>query len=295
MAKSAEEMNLTGSDTSARGTLFVVATPIGNRGDLSPRARQALSDADIVAAEDTRHTGSLLAALGLKAQLTSLHDHNEQEVAPRLIGELERGLSVALVSDAGTPLVSDPGYRIVRMAHQRGIRVSPIPGPNAAVAALSAAGLPMDAYCFQGFLPARKKARRERLEDLRDETRTLVFYESVHRINVALSDMSAAFGANRPAFVGRELSKLHEQCVAGTLGGLAAMADDGRIPAKGEFVIVIAGDEEGKHSTAAVDAERLLAALTPLLPGKQAVEVTAAVTGENRNRLYRRMLALTKA
>jgi 16S rRNA (cytidine1402-2'-O)-methyltransferase len=166
MAKSAKEMNLT------RGTLFVVATPIGNRDDLSFRAGQVLSEVDIVAAEDTRHTGSLLSAAGIKAQLTPLHDHNEQDVAPRLIAELEKGRSVALVSDAGTPLVSDPGYRIVRLAHQHGIRVSPVPGPSAAVAALSAAGLPTDAYCFEGFLSARKKARREQLEALRPERRT---------------------------------------------------------------------------------------------------------------------------
>jgi 16S rRNA (cytidine1402-2'-O)-methyltransferase len=282
-------MNLT------TGILFVIATPIGNRDDLSPRARQVLCDVDIVAAEDTRHTGRLLASSGIKAQQTSLHEHNEREVAPRLIEELERGLSVALVSDAGTPLVSDPGYRLVQLAHQHGIRVSPLPGPSAAVAALSAAGLPTDAYCFEGFLSSRRKARRDRLAELRLERRTLIFFESVHRIKSAIGDMSSVFGAERRAFIGRELSKLHEQCVAATLGELSAMIGDGRIPEKGEFVIVVAGDTGDRAAvTSAVDADRLLAELIPLLPGKKAVEVAAAVTGENRNALYRRMLEITK-
>jgi 16S rRNA (cytidine1402-2'-O)-methyltransferase len=282
-------MNLT------KGILFVIATPIGNRDDLSSRARQVLCDVDIVAAEDTRHTGRLLASLGIKAQQTSLHEHNEQDAAPRLIEELERGLSIALVSDAGTPLVSDPGYRLVQLAHQHGIRVSPLPGPSAAVAALSAAGLPTDAYCFEGFLSSRRKARRDRLAELRPERRTLIFFESVHRIKSAIGDMSSAFGAERRAFIGRELSKLHEQCVAATLGELSAMIDDGRIPEKGEFVIVVAGDTGDRTAvTSAVDADRLLAELIPLLPGKKAVEVAAAVTGENRNALYRRMLEITK-
>jgi len=282
-------MNLT------TGILFVIATPIGNRDDLSPRARQVLRDVDIVAAEDTRHTGRLLASSGIKAQQTSLHEHNEREVAPRLIEELERGLSVALVSDAGTPLVSDPGYRLVQLAHQHGIRVSPLPGPSAAVAALSAAGLPTDAYCFEGFLSSRRKARRDRLAELRLERRTLIFFESVHRIKSAIGDMSSVFGAERRAFIGRELSKLHEQCVAATLGELSAMIGDGRIPEKGEFVIVVAGDTGDRAAvTSAVDADRLLAELIPLLPGKKAVEVAAAVTGENRNALYRRMLEITK-
>jgi 16S rRNA (cytidine1402-2'-O)-methyltransferase len=282
-------MNLT------KGTLFVVATPIGNRDDLSPRARAVLSDVAIVAAEDTRHTGRLLTSFGIAARQTSLHEHNESEVAPRLIEDLENGLSIALVSDAGTPLVSDPGYRFVRLAHRHGIRVSPVPGPSAAVAALSAAGLPTDAYCFEGFLSSRQKARRDRLEELRPEKRTLIFYESVHRIKSAVADMSSAFGAGRRAFIGRELSKLHEQCIAATLGELTAMIDDGRIPAKGEFVIVVAGDSgDTSAATSVVDAERLLIELIPLLPGKKAVEVTAAVTGENRNALYRRMLEITK-
>ena len=277
------------------GTLFVVATPIGNLEDLSPRARKVLSDVDIVAAEDTRHTGRLLAAFGIKARQTSLHEHNEEEVTEALVREIESGSSVALVSDAGTPLVSDPGYRLVRAAHEHGITVSPLPGPCAGIAALSASGLATDRFCFEGFLSSRAHARRDRLEALFREPRTMVFYASVHRVKGAVADMCAAFGEGRRAFVGRELSKLHEQCVAATLGELQAMFDADAIPLKGEFVIAVEGAAGTPVSAAAIDADRLLSELIPLVPGKKAVEVTAAVTGENRNALYRRMLELSKA
>jgi 16S rRNA (cytidine1402-2'-O)-methyltransferase len=274
-----------------KGTLFVVATPIGNRDDLSPRARQLLSEVDLVAAEDTRRTGTLLRYFGIEARQTPLHEHNEQDVLAALIAELEKGLSIALVSDAGTPLVSDPGYRLVRRAHERGIRVSPVPGPSAAVAALSAAGLPTDAWCFEGFLPFRQKARRDRLETLRDEPRTLIFYESVHRIKGSMADLAAALGASRRAFIGRELSKLHEQCVAATLGELQAMIDDGRIPVKGEFVVAVEGSG-GKAKAPGIDVDRLLTELLAVVPGRKAVEIAAAVSGESKNALYRKMLRI---
>jgi 16S rRNA (cytidine1402-2'-O)-methyltransferase len=281
-------MNLTS------GTLYIVATPIGNLDDLSPRARQVLSAVDIVAAEDTRHTGRLLKSFGIKTRQTPLHEHNEQDVALSLVAQLEAGSSVALVSDAGTPLVSDPGYRLVRMAHEHGIRVSPVPGPSAAVAALSAAGLPTDAFCFEGFLPARRQPRLDRLEALRHEPRTLIFYESVHRVKALFADLASVLGDARRAFVGRELSKLHEQCVAGAVGELRAMLEDGRIPAKGEFVVVTEGDKAARTASASeLDADRLLAELVLAVPGKKAVEIAAAVTGRNRNALYRRMLALS--
>ena len=283
-------MNLT------RGTLFVVATPIGNLEDLSPRARKVLSQVDIIAAEDTRHTGRLLAAFGIKARQTSLHEHNEEEMTRSLVAEIESGCSVALVSDAGTPLVSDPGYRLVRVAHEKGITVSPVPGPSAAIAALSASGLATDRFCFEGFLSSRGQARRERLQALVPEPRTMVFYESVHRVQGAVADLSAAFGEGRRAFIGRELSKLHEQCVPATLGELQAMLDDGRIPLKGEFVIAVEGVASAHAASASrIDADRLLSELIRLVPGKKAVEVTAAVTGENRNALYRKMLELSKS
>ena len=176
------------------GNLYVVATPIGNLEDLTPRARQTLAEVDLIAAEDTRHTGRLLSHIGVKTPLLALHDHNEEEVVPRVIAALEKGQSVALVSDAGTPLVSDPGFRLVRAAHQGEITVSPIPGASALTAALSAAGLPTDRFCFEGFPPSKRAARRAWLEALSHEERTIVLYESVHRIHDCLEDLAQVFG-----------------------------------------------------------------------------------------------------
>jgi len=202
------------------GTLFIVATPIGNLEDLAPRARQTLANVDLIAAEDTRRTGRLLSHFGIKTRLYALHDHNEEESAESLVAELANGRSVALVSDAGTPLLSDPGYRLVRAAHRDGVPVSPIPGPSALTTALSVAGLPTDRFCFEGFLPAKAKARRAVLVSLVNEPRTMIFYESVHRIEKTLEDLVSIFGAGRPAFVGRELSKVYEQCVQARLDEL---------------------------------------------------------------------------
>ncbi|MGI9206076.1 MAG: 16S rRNA (cytidine(1402)-2'-O)-methyltransferase [Woeseiaceae bacterium] len=274
------------------GTLFVVATPIGNLDDLSPRARQVLDAVDLIAAEDTRVTGRLLSHFGINCRQIALHEHNEESVATRIIEDLRNGSSVALVSDAGTPLISDPGFRLLRAAHSAGVRVAPIPGPSAFVSALSASGLPTDRFVFEGFLPAKKAARQKRLKALASETRTAVFYESVHRIEATLADLIDSHGANRQAFIGRELTKMHEQCVAGDLATLAVMLADGRIVRKGEFVLAVAGSGEGSAEKDEVSVERLLAALVDALPGKQAVSIAVAVTGHNKNDLYRRMLAL---
>lgn len=274
------------------GSLFIVATPIGNLEDLSPRARRILAEADVIAAEDTRHTGRLLKHFGIETPLFALHDYNEREATDTLLERLGRGAAVALVSDAGTPLVSDPGYRLVAEARQHGIRVSPLPGPSAAVAALSVAGLPTDRYCFEGFLPAKRGARRERLAALRAEPRTMVFYVAVHRVRAVLEDLAAAFGDAREAFLGRELTKLHEQCVAATLGDLADRAGTGEIPAKGEFVVVVAGNPAGAEPPG-IPADRLLAALVEVLPGRQAASIVAEVCRVSRNEVYRRMLELS--
>lgn len=272
------------------GTLYIVATPIGNLEDLAPRARQILDSVDLVAAEDTRHTGRLLSHFGIDTPQFALHDHNEQQLAEQLVIRLQAGESIALVSDAGTPLVSDPGYRLVKLAHDRGITVSPVPGASALTAALSAAGLPTDRFCFEGFLPAKSKARRDALSALENETRTLVFYESVHRIADSLADMVEVFGENREAFIGRELSKLHEQCVQGPLAGLAGMLATGEIVGKGEFVIVVRGASQ--PGSAAVDVDRLLAGLSGKLPDKEIAKVVASATGAKRNTLYQRLLEL---
>ena len=184
-----------------QGTLFVVATPIGNREDLSPRARQVLSQVDLIAAEDTRHTGRLLSHFGINARLLALHDHNEEQQVPVIIDRLRNGESVALVSDAGTPLISDPGYRLLSAAHAAGLTTSPIPGPSAVISALSVAGLPSDAFVFEGFLPAKAQARKARLAALAGERRTLILLESVHKIRSTIPDLVESMGADRAAFV----------------------------------------------------------------------------------------------
>jgi len=272
------------------GKLFIVATPIGNLEDMTPRARQTLAEVDLIAAEDTRHTGRLLSHFGVKSRLLALHDHNEEQVVSKLVAALRSGQSIALVSDAGTPLVSDPGYRLVQAAHASGIAVSPIPGPSAVTAALSVAGLPTDRFCFEGFLPAKKAARRSALKTLGRETRTLVFYESVHRIADVLADLCDAFGRERAAFVGRELTKMHEQCVQDTLGSLRDKIADGSIVGKGEFVIVVAGGHELAESSLEID--RLLQALAAHLSARDAARVAAEATGLKRNDLYKRLLSI---
>ena len=272
------------------GTLFIVATPIGNLEDLSPRARQTLADVDLIAAEDTRHTGRLLSHFSIKTPLFALHDHNEDKVVESLISDLADGKSIALVSDAGTPLISDPGYRLVSTAHSRSIRVAPIAGASAATAALSAAGLPTDRFCFEGFLPAKQKARKDRLAELSRETRTIVLYESVHRIRASMADLVDEFGPSRKAFLGRELTKMHEQCVQATSSELLRQLDDGTIVAKGEFVIIVTGADD--EQTSSLDVDRLLIELSEHLPGKDIAKLVARVTGESRNSLYERLLHL---
>jgi 16S rRNA (cytidine1402-2'-O)-methyltransferase len=270
------------------GTLFVVATPIGNLEDLSPRTRQTLAEVDLVAAEDTRHTGRLLSHLGVKTRQIALHEHNEERAVAAVIEQLKHGKSVALVSDAGTPLVSDPGYRLVRAAHENGIKVTPVPGPSAVTAALSICGLPTDRFAFEGFPPAKKAARRKWLQARAADERTLVFFEAVHRIAATLADMVDAFGADREAFLGRELTKLHEQCVVGSLGELLDDVGGGTIASKGEFVVAVRGASGPAGSSLEVD--RLLAELLELVPARQAAAIAARITGGRRNALYERIL-----
>ena len=272
------------------GTLFVVATPIGNLEDLSPRARQTLAKVDVIAAEDTRHTGRLLSHLGLKKRQIALHEHNEARAAQALMEHLSDGRSVALVSDAGTPLVSDPGYRLVQAAHAGGIPVSPVPGPSAVTAALSVSGLPTDRFGFEGFPPAKSAARRKWLQARAADDRTLLFFEAVHRIAETLADMVDVFGADRAAFLGRELTKLHEQCRRASLGELLTEVSDGTIPSRGEFVIAIHGSTRTGGSS--LDVDRLLAELLQVVSAKQAAAIAARLTGGRRNALYERILEL---
>ncbi|GAB2493708.1 16S rRNA (cytidine(1402)-2'-O)-methyltransferase [Pseudoxanthomonas sangjuensis] len=267
------------------GTLFIVATPIGNLADLSPRALETLRQADAVCAEDTRHTRQLLAHFGIERPLLALHEHNEGEIAERIVARLLNGESLALVSDAGTPLVSDPGFRLVRAARAAGVRVSPVPGPSALIAALSVAGLPSDRFAFEGFLPAKASARREQLAALAGETRTLVFYESAHRIAESLADLRAAFGDERPAVVARELTKLFETVLDGTLAQLQAKVEADANQRKGEFAIVVqgAGDDEGAKIA---EGRRIYALLNEHLPPSTAAKLAAEISGAPRKALY---------
>ena len=274
------------------GTLYVVATPIGNLDDLTSRAREALAQVDLVAAEDTRHTGRLLSSIGAKPALLALHDHNEEQACGSVMDALRDGKDVALVSDAGTPLISDPGYRLVRAAHADNVRVVPIPGASAVTSALSAAGLATDRFCFEGFPPAKRAARRKWLAALAKEQRTIVFYESVHRMADCLADMADIFGADREAFMGRELTKLHEQCVQASLGELRRRIDSGEIPLKGEFVIVVSG--AAADDTPAVDVDRLLTLLVDSLSPKDAARIAAELTGQKKNALYDRIIELKR-
>ena len=266
-------------------TLHVVATPIGNLGDLSPRAQQVLRGVDAVCAEDTRHTRQLLAHFGIGTPLLALHEHNEQQLAERLVARLLAGESLALVSDAGTPLVSDPGYRLVRAARAAGVKVSPVAGPSALVAALSVAGLPSDRFTFEGFLPAKASARRERLAALAGEPRTLVFYESSHRIEESLADLRAAFGDDRPAVLARELTKLFETVLDGTLADLHARVAADADQRKGEFVLVVQGVGEDVDAKLA-EGRRVHAVLARQLPPSTAAKLAAEITGAPRKALY---------
>ena len=269
----------------ARGKLFVVATPIGNLDDLTPRAREVLATADVIAAEDTRHTRGLLSRIGVETRLIAYHEHNERERVAELLERLSSGAIVALVSDAGTPLISDPGWRLVHAAREQGIDVVPVPGPSAAIAALCAAGLPTDRFVFEGFLPRSDGARAARLRELRSERRTLVFYEAVHRLPETLAALVEHFGADREAVVARELTKVHEQIRSGKLGELAASlgAD---VPLLGEFVLVVAGSS----SDAAPDTTRareIYATLAAEVDPSKALQLTSTLTGISRNELYK--------
>ena len=265
--------------------LHVVATPIGNLGDLSPRARQVLAEVAAICAEDTRRSGQLLAHFGIATPLLALHEHNEQQLAQRLVARLLAGDSLALVSGAGTPLVSDPGYRLVQAARAAGIRVSPVPGPCALIAALSVAGLPSDRFAFEGFLPAKASARRERLAALAGETRTLVFYESAHRIEESLADLCAAFGGERPAVLARELTKLFETVLDGTLANLQSRVQADPDQRKGEFVLVVQGMGEDADAKLA-EGRRVHAILARQLPPSAAAKLAAEITGAPRKALY---------
>ena len=280
------------------GRLYVVATPIGNLGDLSERAREILRSVSLIAAEDTRHTGVLLKHFGIQTPQVSLHEHNEQQRSGGIIERLRQGASVALVSDAGTPAINDPGFELVRAAAAAGCEILAVPGPCAAIAALSIGGLPTDRFCFEGFLPARGAARRKRLQSLAAEARTLVLYEAPHRVRETLEDCAAVFGAERNATVAREITKLHETTYRGSLRDLLERAGSDADFGRGEIVLLIAGlpqapaDEEGGADGHGGALDRVLRILLAELPLRQAAQLAAQIVDARGNEAYKRALQL---
>ena len=267
--------------------LYIVATPIGNLGDISQRALEVLSKADIIAAEDTRHSAKLLQHYHISTPLIPYHDHGDENQTRRLLEKLRAGKSVALISDAGTPLISDPGYKLVRDVRAEGFEIVPIPGACALIAALSAAGLPTDKFSFEGFPPAKESARRSTFENLVKSTYTLAFYESPHRIADSLRDMCAIFGQEREAVLARELSKSFETFLCGTLAELVAKVASDPNQSRGEIVVLIRGAREVVLQEGISDqAQTILKVLLQELPVKQAASIAAKLSGEKKNRLY---------
>lgn len=272
------------------GTLYVVATPIGNLADMVPRGLAILKTVALVAAEDTRHSGRLLRHFGIATPLVSYHDRGGENQGQAILDALAAGRDVALISDAGTPLISDPGYRLVRAARAAGFAVSPVPGPCAAVAALCVAGLPSDRFAFEGFLPARGGERQRRLAELAAEPRTLIFYEAPHRVLEALADLEAAFGAERELVLGREITKAFETFLAGSVAEVRARVAADANQQRGELVLVVAGAGAPEPAAVAADIDAVLVPLLDELPVKQAVALAARITGIAKNRIYDRAL-----
>lgn len=273
------------ADISA-STLYIVPTPIGNLGDITQRALKVLASVDLIAAEDTRHTGLLLQHFAINARLFALHDHNEQQKAEVLLEKLREGQSIALVSDAGTPLINDPGYHLVRLCRESGIRVVPLPGACAAITALSAAGLPSDRFCYEGFLPAKSKGRCDTLRALEQEPRTIIFYESTHRLLDSLQDMVTVLGPDRYVVLAREITKTWESIFGAPVGELLTWVLEDENRRKGEMVLIV----EGYHAVEEalpVEALRTLALLQAELPLKKAAALTAEIHGVKKNALYK--------
>ncbi len=273
----------TGIDVS---TLYIVPTPIGNLGDITLRAIEVLKQVDIIAAEDTRHTGKLLSHFGITTRTVALHDHNEQQKMEFLIEKLCSGLSVALVSDAGTPLISDPGYHLVSRCRQQNVKVIPLPGPCAVITALSASGLPSDRFTFEGFLPPKTKGRRDKFAQIADDPRTLIFYESPHRILDALNDMLHELGADRQVVLARELTKTFETIHGAPLGELISWLGEDRNRVRGEMVLLVAGHRPNKDDLP-LEARKALRLISKDLPLKKAAAITAELFAVKKNALYK--------
>lgn len=275
------------------GTLYIVATPIGNMGDISTRAIEILRQVDLIAAEDTRHSKPLLSKLEIGTKLVPYHDFSDDSVSVRFLEKLRGGESIALISDAGTPLISDPGFKLVRLVRDAGLRVLPIPGASAVTSALSVAGLPTDRFCFEGFLPNKKSAREQSLEALALEARTLIFYESPHRIEAMIASIQKVMGAERQVFVAREITKKFEAHFLGRASDVLAWLQDDEDNQRGEFVVVVAGcDKETRQQKLLASALGLATKLEEHMSLKQAVAFACEVTGARKNSVYTAMLEL---
>ncbi|WJV62962.1 16S rRNA (cytidine(1402)-2'-O)-methyltransferase [Pectobacteriaceae bacterium CE70] len=267
-------------------TLYIVPTPIGNLGDITQRALAVLKHVDLIAAEDTRHTGLLLQHFAINARLFALHDHNEQQKTEQLLTRLQGGMSIALVSDAGTPLINDPGYHLVRRCREAGIRIVPLPGPCAAITALSAAGIASNRFCYEGFLPAKTKARKDILRELQEEPRTLIFYESTHRLLESLQDICEVLGPQRYIVLARELTKTWESIHGAPVGELLHWVLEDENRRKGEMVLIVEGHQPDEDALPA-EALRTMALLREALPLKKAAALAAEIHSVKKNALYR--------
>jgi 16S rRNA (cytidine1402-2'-O)-methyltransferase len=276
------------------GELYLVATPIGDMTDIAPRALDILNIVDIVAVEDKRRSSRLFSHFGIKTPMISYHDHSEEKQVKKIIDELLCGKSVALISDAGTPLISDPGFKLVNAAKDKSIKVSPIPGPCALIAAISASGLPSNRFIFEGFLPAKSIARITKIQNISADSRTIIFYEAPHRILETLIDMIKVIGPSRKIVLARELTKTYETFISGTLKGVLEIIEKDLNQQKGEIVIVLAGADSSEKKIETQDSKRILSVLLEDLPLKQAVSLGSRITGVQKNIFYKLALDLKK-
>lgn len=273
-------------------TCYVVATPIGNIEDWSPRAIETLKNVDIIFAEDTRHSAKLMQLFNITTPMRSLHDHNESDRIEEIIHLLTNEQSIAIISDAGTPLISDPGFKVVRALREHHLKVIPIPGVSALITALSVSGIATDRFSFEGFLPAKSSGRKSKLDALKKDPRTLIFYESSHRILDMLGDAITIFGSDRYAFIGREMTKHYESYLSNTLAELLEYYQTHNDEQRGEYVVVIEGAEDKEEQTESIDLIELLTILLAELPLKQAVSIAMKITQQSKNHIYQTALAI---
>lgn len=280
------------SETNSK--LYIVATPIGNLSDLSFRAVEVLKSVDLIAAEDTRHAKVLLQHYGIDTRLISVHEHNEVRVAPQLISQIQQGLAIALISDAGTPLLSDPGLPLVKLARESGVEVSPIPGPSAVIAAISASGLPVHKFTFEGFSPRHAAARKSWFEQKSSDATTWVFYESSHRVLASITDLATVLPADHRICIARELTKLHETIVTASVQELLVLLQDDKNMLKGEFVVIVAGAKQQETDDEVEELQRILKILLQECSLKTAVALAGEITGARKRQLYQMALDLNQ-